>query len=233
MRFTFAALNQKKRIRLLIAVLLLAVLLAIIIGSAVKNRETPAFLTLEEISPSPDTPFGAACTEMISEYQAVLSVTEDIWTLNAAEYAAQYPRVNHIYAGFYHMQLFDTLFAAYHDIDGNGTDELFVGIGDRFGPTEVGVYAFDGETLVPLSLTDMDNSYQILSDGTFIQSDGKGELTAVKRIAADGCTLEDTTFPGLALGTPLSDVDLSAYGDHLTLDTWAKVPLSSNDFPLN
>ena len=101
MRFTFTAVSLKKRVLLLLAVLLLAVLLIIVIGSAVKNRETPEFLTLEEISPSPDTPFGAACTEMLSEYQAVLSVTEDIWTLNAAEYAAQYPRVNHIYAGFF------------------------------------------------------------------------------------------------------------------------------------
>ena len=95
------------------------------------------------------------------------------------------------------------------------------------------MYGFDGKTLVPLSLTDMDNGYQILADGTFVQSDGKGELTAIKRIAADGYTLEDAAVSGLTLGTPLSEIDLSAYGDHLALDTWAKVPLSSDDFPLN
>ena len=190
-----------------------------------QNREVRVFPDLETISPPLDSPIGKAGAELLAEYQTVMTATEADRNQNAEKYAAQYPRVNLTYVGFYHMGLFDTLFAAYYDIDQNGTDELFIGIGDKYGPTEVGVYAFTGETFVPLSITDSESGYQIFPDGTFLQTDGGGAIIAIKHISKAGFTLEDTEVPDLTLGAKLTDIDIATYEYQLDPHNWAKVPL--------
>lgn len=216
---------KKNKTRWLIPVIGVVLAAVLCVVYFAQNREVRVFPDLETISPPFDSPIGKAGAELLSEYQTVMTATEAEWNQNAEKYAAQYPRLNHTYVGFYHMGLFDTLFAAYYDIDQNGTDELFIGIGDKYGPTEVGVYAFTSETFAPLSITDSESGYQIFPDGTFLQTDGSGAITAIKRISKDGFTLEDTEVPDLTLSAKLTDIDVAAYEYQLDPHNWAKVPL--------
>ena len=166
----------------------------------------------------------AAYNDVIAQYRAVLQLSELDWQDNAAEQVENYPLVNPAYVGFYHMGMVNTLYATTYDLDGNGTDELFIGLGDRRDATEVGVYAFDGEKAVTLSLTDTQDGYQILSDGLFLRGDKSGTVLAVKRIAEDGYCLIDTDAD-IRPGDDMTDADFSAHGDNLYVENWQKVAL--------
>ncbi len=224
--------DRKKRILILLFILLIAALTAVpFLRSMGQNNSAPTFPDYASVAPTMETPFGRACDELLNEYVAMLSVSEMEWNANADAYTAEYPRVNRTYVGFYHLGLVNTLYAAVYDIDKNGMDEFFIGLGDRRDVMEVGVYAFNGSTLVPLSLTDTTDGYQIFTDGVFIQSDRSGEITAIKKIAPDGCTLEATETYGLAVGDIPEESDIAALGGHLSLTNWAKVSLESNSEP--
>ena len=207
------------------------VLLALLIVSAVLLTgcsDTPEFPDYTSAAPSTDTAYGKAAEALLNEYRTLLTVSEMDWSANGDAYEKQYPHVNRTYVGFYHLGLVNTLYAAFYDIDGNGTEEFFIGLGDRRDVMEVGVYAFNGSTMIPLSLTDTPDGYQLFADGTFLQSDGSGAVTAVKRIAEDGCTLEETENDILSLGDEPTEDDLAALGGHLYLSNWAKVTFEEN-----
>lgn len=216
--------TKKIPLILLIAVIFAVFLIIYYFGQRNNTAEYPDYASA---APSADTAYGKACGALLDEYRAMLTVSEMEWETTAGAYAAEYPRVNRTYVGFYHLGLVNTLYAAFYDIDGNGTDEFFIGLGDRRDVMEVGVYAFDGETLVPLSLSDTPDGYQIFTDGTFMQSNKGGTVTAIKKIAPGGCSLENTESTILAVSDTPEDEDIIALGGHLVLNNWAKVSLQN------
>lgn len=208
--------------------LLPAVLAVILFSACAAAPDFPAYdPAAHPVSPA----YEKAAEELLNEYRTLLSTDELDWNANADTYEKQYPRVNRTYVGFYHVGLVNTLYAAYYDIDKNGTDELFIGLGDRRDAMEAAVYAFTGESFQPLSLTDTPHGYQIFSDGTFMQSDRSGEITSVKRIAADGYTLEDSLSDVLSVGDVPTDEALAAHGGHLFLTNWMTFPIEESDDP--
>ena len=216
--------TNRSRLILLFTALLAVFLIIYYFGQRNNTAEYPDYAST---APAADTAYGKACSALLDEYRAMLTVSEMEWETTADAYAAEFPRVNRTYVGFYHLGLVNTLYAAFYDIDGNGTDEFFIGFGDRRDVMEVGVYAFDGETLVPLSLSDTPDGYQIFTDGTFMQSNKGGTVTAIKKMAPDGCSLENTESTILAVGDTPEDEDIIALGGHLVLNNWAKVSLEN------
>jgi len=202
---------------------ILPMVLAVILFSAC--AAAPAFPAYDPAAHSASPAYQNAAEELLDEYRTLLSADELDWNANADAYEKEYPRVNRTYVGFYHLGLVNTLYAAFFDIDKNGTEELFVGLGDKRDAMEAAVYAFTGETFVPLSLTDTPHGYQIMTDGTFLQSDRSGEVTAVKRIAADGCTLEDAESEVISVGDIPTEEDLAALGGNLYLTSWMTVTI--------
>ena len=215
----------KKRTWTVCAAVLLAVVLII---TALSNRTPQADIPLLPTEPVIENLSAAeAYAEVIEEYRTVLSLSELTWQNEADRCTELHPRVNRTYAGFYHIGLFDSLYAAYDDIDGSGTEELFIGIGDKYGVNVVGMYAFNGNEAVMLSLSDYnDTGYQLLADGLFIQSNKDGTIKAVRSIAANGCELEDAAAPDIPLGELITDAALSAHGGYLTVENWYSVPLN-------
>ena len=220
--------TRKRKFLFLTFILMIAALAAVLLLHSNENSSrTPDFYNYADVAPSLETTYGKACAELVDEYISLLTVSETEWNATADSLCTEHPRVNRTYVGFYHVGMVNTLYAAVYDIDGNGMDEFFIGLGDRRDVMEVGVYAFTGETLVPLSLTDTPNGYQIFADGTFLQSKRSGEITAIKKIAPDGCTLKDTESDVLAIGNIPEDEDIAALGGHLYLTNWAKVSLEN------
>ena len=223
--------------RILAAVILAAfIIIGIFVGKAIHNLFNPQPESIfAESVPYDENPIkpsaaisedcAAAYNAVIGQYRAALNLSELDWQSNAETHMQTYPLINPAYVGFFHMGMLDTLYAACCDIDGNGTDELFIGIGDDRDAMEVGVYAFNGSEAVTLSLTDTPNGYQILTDGTFIQGDKGGIILTVKHISPNGFTLEDTETPDIQHGVSLQDIDLSARGGNLTLENWEEIPL--------
>ncbi len=209
---------------------ILPMVLTVILLSAC--AAAPDFPEYDPATHSSSPAYEKAAEELLNEYRTLLSTDELDWNANADAYEQEYPRVNRTYVGFYHLGLVNTLYAAFYDIDKNGTDELFVGLGDRRDAMEAAVYAFTGDTFMPLSLADTPHGYQIFTDGTFLQSNRSGEITAIKQIAKDGFTLEDTESDVLSVGDTPYEEDLAALGGHLFLTNWMKVTLeeSANTF---
>ena len=67
--------------------------------------------------------------------------------------------------------------------------------------------------------------------GTFLQSDRSGEVKAVKRIAADGCTLEDAESEVISVGDIPTEEDLTALGGNLYLTNWMTVTIEETTDP--
>ena len=130
------------------------------------------------------------------------------------------------------------LYYTYHDLDGNGTDELFIGVDWDIGSIVLlEVHAFNGTEAVKLSSPGFDPEFgvyfSVLSgDGLLIDQRGNGGMTSgiVYRLAGDGYSLESVTDSGIPAGAVASELDLSAHGGYLVGQLeWA--PLGSDGGP--
>lgn len=121
------------------------------------------------------------------------------------------------------------LYSAYYDIDGNGIEEMIVGIDNTGGYDErihiIGVYAFDGSASVKLAGKSEGwwtmGSCLVAADGTFIDAQGNGGITSGEayRIGDDGCSLVSVPLPDIPAGSLVysmsTPLDLSSHGGYL------------------
>ena len=87
-----------------------------------------------------------AYQEITSEYQAVIGVDSTAF-LNAPE---SYFNGDHVAVCYYHMYHGENFYYAYYDIDGNGMEELLIGVGTDGSIRIVDLHGFDGERAVQL-----------------------------------------------------------------------------------
>ena len=107
------------------------------------------------------------------------------------------------------------LFLAYHDIDGNGICELFIGMGtDAANAYPYAVYASNGSETVQICSV----LSTVLTDGTILESGNGGGVERILQISSDGFTLEEKTDTDIMQGSMVFDLDLSSHGGSVILN---------------
>lgn len=149
---------------------------------------------------------------MLEQYRDACAVDHDDWMNNSPSYREQYAAIsaNSDTMLYYHLAGGATkLFYAYNDIDGNGVEELFVGMGSDVNQAYVAdMYVFDGNSASRVNLI----TFEILADGTVIETDPAAAVVSVRRLAADGYTLENTSAAGLEVGSAITDWSFADFG---------------------
>ena len=149
---------------------------------------------------------------MLEQYRDACAVDHDDWMNNSPSYGEQYAAIsaNSDTMLYYHLAGGATkLFYAYNDIDGNGVEELFIGMGSDVNQAYVAdMYVFDGNSASRVNLI----TFEILADGTVIETDPAAAVVSVRRLAADGYTLENTSAAGLEVGSAITDWSFADFG---------------------
>ena len=180
--------------------------------AAAEPAEEPAEEMAEETAEeAPDTAAAAeeAFAAVMEAYTAACADTTSDWLGDTAGSAAQYGELATDAMLFYHLGGGTMpFFSARVDLDGNGVEELLIGSGaDAASADAVAVYAFDGSDAVLLC----DTLFELLQDGTFLLVGNGGGVAEVKRLAADGFTLE-AAESAIALGAMPTEADYAAHG---------------------
>lgn len=139
----------------------------------------------------------AAYQEILEEYTEAANVelngnNNDFKQL----YGEQYPNVDPIIMNSYLSPANPwNLCYAYYDIDGNGADELLIGVGGDLDVTIIDLYTFDGRQAVK-AVTHGSASFTVHTDGMIWECTMSGEEIdtgaeyILKKIADDGYTME-------------------------------------------
>ena len=153
---------------------------------------------------------------LLDQYREACLVDHGEWMGNSVSYGAQFAPVGIDTMLYYHMTngSYNILYA-YEDIDGNGTPELFIGTGadvNQAYPTDM--YVFDGTAVIRVG----SSAFEILADGTYLETDPAANIVAVQRLAEDGYTLQDVSVPGLEKGQMITDWTFADFGGKKTFD---------------
>jgi hypothetical protein len=152
---------------------------------------------------------------LLEDYRSACSVNHEDWQTNISAYQETYSNLDADILLGYHFFGLGKLFFAYHDIDGNGICELFVGIGtDAASAYPYAAYASNGSETVQICSV----LSTVLADGTILESGNGGGIARVLQIASDGFTLVEKTNTDIAIGSMLFDLDLSAHGGNISLN---------------
>lgn len=158
-----------------------------------------------------------------NEILAACDADDNEWINGYVRYSYEYANLSSLYDYHLFSDFKDPYFMARHDLDGNGTEELFIGHGtDPSNAYIVGIYGYDGWKAVNIQDT---YAYEVLADGTVLEV-GNGYIAGkAYRIGPDGYTLEETSLNIQSDGM-LSDADLAPYGGKLRLN-WEPLSESS------
>ena len=157
----------------------------------------------------------SAYASLLEDYRAACSVDHEQWQNNMSAYEAAYRHLDADILLSYHLFGMDKLFVAYHDIDGNGTAELFIGMGtDAANAYPYAAYATNGSETVKICSV----LSTVLADGTILESGNGGGIERVLQIGSDGFTLEEKTDTDIMQGSVVFDLDLSSHGGNVILN---------------
>ena len=152
---------------------------------------------------------------LLEDYRSACSVNHEDWQANISAYQETYSNLDADVLLGYHFFGLGKLFFAYHDIDGNGICELFIGIGtDAASTYPYAAYASNGSEAVQICSV----LSTVLADGTILESGNGGGIARVLQIASDGFTLVEKTDTDIANGAMLFELDLSSYGGSIALN---------------
>ena len=152
---------------------------------------------------------------LLEDYRSACAVSHEEWQNNMAAYQELYSNLDADILLSYHFFGVGELFFAYHDIDGNGTCELFLGIGaDAASAYPYAAYASNGSEAVQICSV----LSTVLADGTILESGNGGGIARVLQIGSDGFTLVEKTNTDIASGSMLFDLDLSSHGGSIILN---------------
>jgi RNA polymerase sigma factor (sigma-70 family) len=152
---------------------------------------------------------------LIENYCAACSVSHEEWQNNISEYQAVYSNLDADILLNYHFFGMGKLFFAYHDIDGNGICELFIGMGtDAANAYPYAVYASNGSETVQICSV----LSTVLNDGTILESGNGGGVERILQISSDGFTLEEKTDTDIMQGSMIFDLELSSHGGNVILN---------------
>lgn len=126
---------------------------AVLLAHDTNNSQTPSPTVAAGATVSPAT--GNTDTQITAQeaYQAVLAQYRTALEAESTAFLrdpGQYYNGDHAAVGYYHMYHNSTFHYAFCDIDGNGADELLLGIGYEGEVTPVDLYGFDSEKAVQL-----------------------------------------------------------------------------------
>ena len=151
---------------------------------------------------------------LLEEYRAACPVDHEEWQNNMTAYGELYSNLDNEILLSYHFFGVGKVFVAYHDIDGNGTSELFVGVGaDAATAYPYAAYAFDGRETVQICSV----LSEVLADGTILECGNGGGIVRILQISSDGFTLEDKTDTDIVQGSLVFDQDFSRHGGNVIL----------------
>ena len=152
---------------------------------------------------------------LLEDYRSACAVSHEEWQNNMAAYQELYSNLDADILLSYHFFGVGELFFAYHDIDGNGTCELFLGIGaDAASAYPYAAYASNGSEAVQICSV----LSTVLADGTILESGNGGGIARVLQLGSDGFTLVEKTNTDIASGSMLFDLDLSSHGGSIILN---------------
>ena len=152
---------------------------------------------------------------LIEDYRSACSVNHEEWQNNMSTYQEVYSNLDADILLNYHFFGMGKLFLAYHDIDGNGICELFIGMGtDAANAYPYAVYASNGSETVQICSV----LSTVLTDGTILESGNGGGVERILQISSDGFTLEEKTDTDIMQGSMFFDLDLSSHGGSVILN---------------
>ena len=179
------------------------------------EQETVAFSETSLPAEQETVPADAVYETLLEDYRSACAVSHEEWQNDMAAYQELYSALDADILLSYHFFGVGELFFAYHDIDGNGTCELFLGIGtDAASAYPYAAYATDGSKAVQICSV----LSTVLADGTILQSGNGGGIAQILQIGSDGFTLVEKTNTDIAIGSMLFDLDLSAHGGNISLN---------------
>ena len=151
--------------------------------------------TEETTHPTPADPM-AAYDAVLNAYREACGVESSLWLSDSASYESQYENLSGHYLTMHHELPQFQFYYCYHDLDGNGTQELLMGCGWEGDIALAGVYTFDGTQAIEW----LDNNGILLSDGTLLLQDYENLTFTLYRLSADGSALEvvETQHPDSA-----------------------------------
>ena len=152
---------------------------------------------------------------LIEDYCSACSVNHEEWQNNMSAYQEAYSNLDADILLNYHFFGMGKLFFAYHEIDGNGICELFIGMGtDASNAYPYAAYASNGrETVQICSVVST-----VLTDGTILESGNGGGIERILQISSDGFTLEEKSDTDIMQGSMIFDLDLSSHGGNVILN---------------
>ena len=153
------------------------------------QADTPAAEATEETATVPSSE--EIYRGILTEYRTVLQ--EDSTAFLAAY--ENYFNGDHLAIRYYHMYGDGEFCFAYYDIDGNGTQELLMGIGFGENASIIDLYGFDGQQVVQLvdepTLGDR-SRMTLLADGTlYFHGSGGADVALEAYWAVDGHSIQD------------------------------------------
>lgn len=173
------------------------------------------YLESDESVPVPEMTADSAYEAILTDYRAACAEDSSAWMSNTDSYNLTYGHLGTESLLYYHMGSGQNMFYAYHDVDGNGTDELFIGFGQSAADAYVStMFAFDGQNAVMLS----DMLFEVLNDGTILRSGNGGGIEQILQLAEDGFTLIDKEGTGIELNSMIFGQDFAAQGGLVTYD---------------
>ena len=178
---------------------------AILLAQGTNHNQTSSPTDVAGTTASPAT--GSTEFQITAQeaYQAVLAQYRTALEAENTEFLrdpAQFYNGDHAAVGYYHMYHQSTFHYAFCDIDGNGVDELLLGIGYEGEVTPVDLYGFDLEKAVQLiddpALGDS-ASLAVLGDGTLQYTHMDSNATSVcSWLKLDGIVLTPAQAPSFA-----------------------------------
>lgn len=173
----------------------------------------------EEAGSAADNQTTAAYERVLADYRSLYATGQTLGEIDYNDWLENYldssiaahPLVSASYLEFYNTE--DSYYYAFHDIDGNGVQELILSASSQPGeaPRPIALYLFDGTEAVMEDLV----YHVLLGDGTVLET-GNGYVSGnVREISDDGYTLEEVVDSDIPHGVSIDTLNLSAHGGFL------------------
>ena len=153
------------------------------------------YLDTDEMIPVQKMDAMSAYEAILADYRNACAVESSTWMSNSESYNMTYGHLGTETLFYHHMGGGSSkLFYAYHDVDGNGTDELFIGSGQNAEDAYVStMFAFDGQQAVMLA----DMLFEVLNDGTVLRSGNGGGIEQILQLDENGAAFVEKEGTGI------------------------------------